>query len=353
MPFKARRPAGGFKVMYEYANRLSALGYAVHISYPLKTKYIKYRLPYFMRLLLSYIEGFNTNKWFNFHPNISLSYVKSVSDKYIIDADIIIATWWSTAYDMGRLSTSKGKKINLIQGYENWEGGADLLHSTYDMKSVTNIVVASYLKEIVERYTNRPVYFIPNAIDTLIFSLTKPIEERIATKICMLYSIQEIKGSKYGLEALEIVKGKYPELEVTLFGVCPEPEGLPTWVKFYRNPSNLVDIYNNNSIFLSNSLTEGMALTPMEAMACGCAVICTDILGHQEYAFDKETAELVPVKSPGRMAQSIIKLLRDSDYRQTLATNGHNYVQRFSWNEAVNKIDHLIKDLLNEDTSGR
>lgn len=353
MPFKARRPAGGFRVMYEYANRLSDLGYSIRISYSLKTKYIQYRFPYWIRLILSYIEGFRTNKWFDFRSNIDLTYIKSVSNKYIEDADVVIATWWSTAYDMGDLSESKGKKINLIQGYENWEGAEDLLHSSYNMKGVTNIAVATYLKDIITKFTNKPVHIIPNAIDTNLFKINNSIEHRTSTAVCMLYSIQEIKGSKYGLEALKIVKEKYPELEVTLFGVCPEPENLPDWMKFYRNPLNLSNIYNEHSIFISNSFTEGMALTPMEAMACGCAVICTDIPGHQEYAFDGDTALLVPAGEAETMAQAIIQLIENNQLRTKIAQQGNLFVQRFSWNVAVEKMNHLIKSLLNEDTSNR
>jgi len=42
LPFKIRKPAGGFRVMYEYANRLANLGYDIHITYPIKAKYVRY-----------------------------------------------------------------------------------------------------------------------------------------------------------------------------------------------------------------------------------------------------------------------------------------------------------------------
>lgn len=353
MPFKARRPAGGFRVMYEYANRLCALGYSVHITYSLKTKYMKYRLPYFIRVILSYLEGFRTNKWFDFDSRVTMSYAKGLIDKHTIDSDIIIATWWATVMEVGQLSESKGKKINLIQGYENWEGHTDLLHATYRISNITNIVVASYLKTIVEEYSNKPVHFIPNAINTNYFKVIRNIEERIPTKIGMLYSLQEIKGTKYGVEALMMVKNEIPNLEVELFGVCPEPANLPDWMTFYRNPNNLSQIYNNNAIFISNSLTEGFGLVSVEAMACGCSLICTDISGHQEYAFEGNTAVLVPVKDSRSMAQAIIRLIEDREYRIELAKNGNNFVQKYSWSTAVEKMDHLIKGLLNEDTSNR
>ncbi|PXV60961.1 glycosyltransferase involved in cell wall biosynthesis [Dysgonomonas alginatilytica] len=346
MPFKARRPAGGFRVMYEYANRLSDLGYDVHITYPLNTRYMEYRLPYIVRYLLTYIEGFRTSRWFDFRPKISMSYANSLKDQNVRDSDIIIATWWATALEMGALKNSKGKKINLIQGYENWTGHEDELHASYNMEGVTNIVVASYLKEIVEKYTENSTFLIPNAIDKDKYRVLESIEGRRSASICMLYSIQEIKGSIYGLEALVQVKEKYPELTVDLFGICPEPDNLPDWITFYRDPKDLCSIYNRNAIFISNSLTEGMALTPMEAMFCGCAAILTDIKGHEEYGKDNETALLYKAKDSNELANKIISLIVNNENRVSLAERGNSFIQQFSWDVAVDKMDKIVKNLV-------
>jgi glycosyltransferase involved in cell wall biosynthesis len=329
--------------MYEYANRLANLGYSVSITYPLITKYMSYRWSYPIRLLLSYIEGFKKDEWFQFNTNIERSYVKRVSDRYIKESDVIIATWWSTAFDMGQLDASKGKKINLIQGYENWEGQTDLVHASYDMPDVTNVVVASYLQEIVSKYTNKPITLIPNAIDNHKYYIKDPIESRKPETVCMMYSIQEIKGSKYGIEALHIVKDKYPDLTVELFGVCPTPENLPSWITFHRDPSDLCALYNRNAIFVANSFTEGMALTPMEAMFCGCASILTDIKGHSEYAREGETVLLYEVKNAIQLSAQIVRLIEDNQERLSIAKQGNTFIQQFSWDKAVDKMDVLIK----------
>lgn len=348
MPFKARRPAGGFKVMYEYANRLAELGYSVHISYPLKTQYMKYRLPYWVRLLLSYIEGFRTNRWFKFKPSITMSYIKSVKDKYVIDADVIITTWWATVLDVGCLSDSKGKKINLIQGFEDWEGHSDLLYASYNISGITNVVVASYLIDIVREHSPNKTELIYNAIDQDQYNIRKPIEERDNLSVCMNYSTQEIKGSKYGIEALIMLKNKYPKLKAELFGICPKPKDLPEWIVYHRNPSDLCDIYNRNSIFISNSLTEGFGLVSVEAMSCGCALVCTDIAGHKEYSINGETALLVKTQNPHDMFEKVSSLIDNHDIRIMLAQQGNKYVQHFSWDVAIAKMNSLIKKITSE-----
>lgn len=350
LPFKARRPAGGFKIMYEYANRLTRIGYDVHLYYPIKTPFMHYRLPYLCRYALTIIEGFRRDKWFTFDRRISMSYIPSVKDEYVADADIVIATWWATAQEMGKLSKVKGKKINLIQGFENWEGHEDLLFKSYDMENVTNIVVANYLADIVNQHTKKETHIIHNAVDSDIFGIKNPIEERKPYTIAMIYSIQEIKGSKYGIEALNLVKQHIPELEVELFGICPEPEGLPDWMKFYRNPNDLPDLYNRNSIFITNSFNEGFSLVILEALLCGCAVVCTDIEGHQHYRSQEGDAVLfVEAGNANAMAEQIIKLIKDNEARITLAKQGKEVAQQFDWNNAISKMDNLINKLLEEE----
>jgi len=307
---------------------------------------MEYRLPYFVRRILSVIEGFRTNKWFKFDPKITMSFVPCIKDKYVPDADIILVTWWTTASEVGLLSSKKGKKINLIQGFENWTGHLDLLYKSYNLPETTNVVVASYLKKIVDEHSIKTATIIPNAINGDQFYISGPIEERDPLSICMMYSIQEIKGSKYGLEALYKLKEIHPDLKVELFGICPEPEGLPgDWMVYSREP-DLNGLFNRNSVYITNSFTEGMALTPMEAMQSGCALVCTDIPGHSEYAKDNETALLFQVKNTDELVAKVDYLINNNQQRIELAKQGNKLVGQFTWDEAVLKMNNLIKKLL-------
>ncbi|MDR1810173.1 MAG: hypothetical protein LBR34_07205 [Prevotella sp.] len=131
------------------------MGYSVHLTYPVRTQFMKYRFPYWVRILMAYIERFDTNRWFKFNPAVTMSYVRYIAEQYVPDADIVLVTWWATALEVGKLSPRKGKKINLIQGFETWEGHTDLLCASYDMPDTTNVVVASYLRELVSQYTKK------------------------------------------------------------------------------------------------------------------------------------------------------------------------------------------------------
>lgn len=230
---------------------------------------------------------------------------------------------------------------------EDWDGNdSALLHLSYNQINTTNVVVASYLRDVVRQHTENETLIINNAIDSSVFFSKNPVESRNPQAICMLYSTQDIKGSEYGIEALKIVKQKYPQLKVDLLGVHSRPQELPQWMQYHRKADDLSDIYNRNAIFISNSLTEGMALMPLEAMSCGCALLCTDIDGHKEYAVDGQTALMYEPRNVEHLVRKIVLLIENQKLRYELAECGIEMSRRFSWKESVGKMDMLIQKLI-------
>ena len=143
-----------------------------------------------------------------------------------------------------------------------------------------------------------------------------------------MYHTQELKGCDDGFEALNLVKRKYPDLKVSLFGVYPTPENLPDWITYYRQPDKETfnNIYNSAAIFIATSWSEGWGLVVGEAMMCGCAVACTDNNGYKEMAIDGTTALLSPIKNPTALAQNFIRLIENDPLRLELSERGNEYI---------------------------
>ena len=160
----------------------------------------------------------------------------------------------------------------------------------------------------------------------------------------MLYSEEEHKGSVYGLAALEELKRLFPALEATLFSVYARPRHIPAWIAFVQRPANLSELYNRHTIFMSPSLSEGWALPPAEAMACGCAVVCTDIGGHWDYGIQEKTALLVPARDPGALVMAVSKLLTDPVFRTTLSTAALEHIRQFDWQRSTRQLIQLFQD---------
>jgi glycosyltransferase involved in cell wall biosynthesis len=103
----------------------------------------------------------------------------------------------------------------------------------------------------------------------------------------------------------------------------------------------LAQAYRQADILLSASWYESFPLFPLEAMACGLPVITTQF-GTEEYAQHGETAEIVEPRNPEQIADAILKLANDADYRHRLAVNGYRKAQEFSWQAASKKMASIV-----------
>lgn len=336
LPFPPRKPAGGTRVMYEFANQLALAGHRINFYHVLKVSYMVYYKPYWLRWLY-----FSMNKppvWFKLEPSIKTHLIPQVSNKYIADGDIIFSTWWALVHDMQSLSASKGTKNNLIQDIEFWAGFEDKVIQSYKFADIYNIAISEHIKTFVEQHSNNPVKKIMLAIDEKKYSQRIPLEQRDNASICMMYSEEPRKGSKFGLEAIIKAKQQLPNLTIKLFSVYKKPQNLPDYITYIENPEKIENIYNSSAIFLGPSLQEGCALPPIEALRCGCAVICTDIDGHGEYKIKGETVIAVPPMDTDAMCNEIIHLVKNPDQRIKLAKRGHEFISKFTWHNATQQL---------------
>ena len=346
LPMFLTSPSGGFKVVYEYANRLAALGHQIAIVHPRNIEHqpgiveaIKKRLWRFKHRLMHR----QLVPWFPVDAKVTLSLVTDLSERNIPEADVIFATACETAFPVAVYSARKGKKFYLIQSYESWNQPEEVVQASWKLP-LHKVVISRQLLEIASGIGERQrTTYIPNGIDFADFKLLTPIAGR-ELRIGMLAHPNEAKGTKDGLQALELVKQKYPELQAVLFGTEPRLECIPDWVSYERQPAKakLVDLYNSCRIFLNPSWTEGWGLTSAEAMACGCALVTADNGGAVEFSVDGENALVVPIKQPELLADGVLRLLDDDGLRMRIALSGHNSIQQFTWERAVNSLIDVI-----------
>ena len=346
LPFAGNKPIGGFKIVYEYANRLAERGHSVnliHPSYTFKDSLLnntKYLVRYYQRKI---DKSYNPDSWFSLDPKVNSLWVREISNENIPDADA------SDSYCLENCSmfrkTGSGIKVEkfyFIQHYETWNGKEEEVNETWKMP-FKKIVIAGWLKDIAESM-GEDSYYVPNAFDFSEFDMDIKPEKRNDKKVMMLYNDLEFKGSVYGLRAFNKLKKELSGLEVILFGVPNKPDGLPEWIQYYQTPERklLRKLYNESSVFISPSLAEGFPLPPAEAMMCGSALACTDIGGHREYAIDNETAVLFKPKDSDEIVTALKKLLSDNDLRIRLAYSGNEFIRQFTWERSVNEFENVL-----------
>ncbi|UNL46184.1 glycosyltransferase family 4 protein [Lactobacillus amylovorus] len=343
LPGYPRRPIGGYKVVFEYANELVDHGYDVSILFQNNEALDGYPFPEFVKLQFIRLFTKIEPRWFNLDKRIKkLSFRNKNCTSEIKETDIAIATALSTV-EFTKNMFSNSKLCYLIQGFENWNGVSnEEVYRTYNM-GFKKIVVSKSLQKIVEAHSLTPSTYVPNPLDINVYNVKIPIDKRNPYLIGMLYHENPMKGSRYALAAVKRVKRIFPKIHLIMFGTAKIPENLPNWIEYHQNASQseTIEIYNEISIFVNATIFEGFGLTGLEAMACGSALVSTDYPAVHEYATE-ENAMLSPVKNVDSLSKNIEILIKNSKKRIKIAKNGQKMAQNYSIDKAYARFEKAI-----------
>lgn len=317
-----RLAGGGTKILYEYANYLVHKGNSVEIAYMANQLWSNYHLPESLRRFLALKSIKRRPNWFELDKRIVKYGVFDVNNDTIHDADVIIITDVRTAYPVSKLNEGKGKKVYVIQDFENWVLPDEKVYETYSL-DFKHITVAKFLSNMVDAHSTSKAVCVPNGINTDLFKVKVPIEKRKEHSIAFHYRSNPQKGSRYAFETIKILQEKYPDLDVTVVSIEEKPDDLPKDCKFIHgaSPQEVADINNSVSVFMCTSVLEGFGLPGLEAMACGCALVTTDYTAVHEYAENQYNALISPVKDAESMARNVIRLFEDDTLRMKIARN--------------------------------
>lgn len=346
--------SGGVKAVFEFANHLTFRGNNVTVVYPMlpmKAGGKKYRPGVMLGTGIGLIKNLKKGSsidWFEVKAKVMR--VPALKEKYIPPADIIVATWWETAYFVKDCRKDKGEKFYLVQHYEIWGGPKTDVDRSYRL-GLRNIVNSNWLKLILEKEVHAKVEAIVfHAPDHEQFYAEDWRNCGDMIRILMSYRNIEWKGVADGVKAFEIVREKYPDIQLVMFGPAVGKD-IPLYAEFHKNPTTdaLRGLYNSCDIFLFPSRVEGFGMPPMEAMACKCAVVTTNVGAVPDYTIAEETALVASPNSPDLLAEQLLRLVEDKQLRIKISEEGHKYIKKnFSWAKATEKLEEIFKTTMVE-----
>ncbi len=91
------------------------------------------------------------------------------------------------------------------------------------------------------------------------------------------------------------------------------------------------------------SWDEGFGLPPLEAMASGCPVVCSNAGALAEVS--SHTASFSP-DSPEQLYAQITRVLTDRKYRESLISAGRKYVSKFRWHTVACQTEILYENII-------
>jgi len=91
---------------------------------------------------------------------------------------------------------------------------------------------------------------------------------------------------------------------------------------------DLAQLYCALDIFVSSSHTESFGLALAEAMAAGAPVVATETEGARELIQSGETGLLVSIGDVDKLAEAVLQLLNDRQWRVHLGTEARKTPRR-------------------------
>ena len=159
----------------------------------------------------------------------------------------------------------------------------------------------------------------------------------------LIEACQGLTGAK-----LYIV-GKYNRVFSQTSALTPQTSDIspqPSNIQFLGRVSDdeLVRLYNQAACFVFPSLYEGFGLPPLEAMACGCPVLVSDIPVEREVCGD--AAQYFNPLDPQNILHTITQYLNDADViKEKMRQKGFENITRFSWEKSAEILIQKLKEI--------
>lgn len=348
LPCYAWSPIGGFRVVYEYANRLADRGHEVAVVHPRRLRAgqpapggVGRRVSALRTRIREWLTR-PTIWWHPIDPRVRLLYVAEPDARRVPDGDVVFATAWQTAGYVAAYPASKGRGFYLVQDFHPWLGPRERIEASWRLP-LRKVAVSAWLRDQAAAADPAGAAHVP--IGVIRPALARRVHPRERKPVvAMMCSDAPYKALDVAFHALALARRRRPDLEAVAFGSPPRPAALPAWAEYVRRPGEeeLAAIYNRASVFVCSSAAEGFALPPAEAMACGCAVVTTDCGGNREYAEDGVTALVSPPGDAAALAANLVRCLDDDELRLRLAESGHDRVRRFTWERSTELLEACI-----------
>jgi O-antigen biosynthesis protein len=264
-------------------------------------------------------------------------------------AQYTFATNWETAYAVRDFRSTK-HKCYFVQDFEPWffapgseaafaeqtyrfgfhgitAGGwlASKLHQEYGMQTT-----ASGFSFDKDRYSHLPR------------------TANINTKRILFYARPSTprRGFELGILVLKELARRMPDIEIVLAGSNMSDYSIP-----FRHINmgivaldDLPQLYSNCDACLVLSFTN-LSLLPLELMACGCVVV-SNSGPNVEWLLNKHVATLA-VPTITDLSNALIEVLKNDDYRHSMAERGLALAHSTDWLDEARKIAATLQSLNN------
>ncbi|AFM39685.1 glycosyltransferase [Desulfosporosinus acidiphilus SJ4] len=323
-PVLSLEMGGGARFIYHLANALQDKGHDVEVVMPQKGAQV----------------------W---PLRTKLRRVNELTPSSIPSADFILPNFYLTVKPAWE--SQKGRVVRLSLGYEPlWVPDPETAKQTY-LIGAPIMSISQWHRQLLLKETGLESTVINAGVDTLTFH---PYPKRsTATGRKNIFYIMRDPASGYtwkgGPEFLKAVNALKNQVDFDLTVSIPENAyfafPVPCQIKTTTSDLEMAQLYAQADLFVYTSYFEAFGLPPLEAMACGTAVVTTDCGGNRDYVINGENCLLVPPSDFEQLSSAIYRLLRSDAERQRIASAGQAFAQSWTWQRTADQVEAFLLSL--------
>jgi glycosyltransferase involved in cell wall biosynthesis/predicted O-methyltransferase YrrM/Tfp pilus assembly protein PilF len=307
--------------------------------------------------------------WFQFQTPVVQVPAGQPMASSVPPSDVVVATYFINAVELRAVKAPV--KVYYAQGDQFVFADAamadtpqnrqfrELSRASYLLPGIRFVPNSKNLADTVQKLCGRrPDGILPVCTDQTIF---RSLERSVAGSRFRLLIVGPdsrgtaaeplvFKGMQDIHDALQILAAQNPHFTpVRMSGTPPDIfSRLPC--EFYIAPGDEMKtvLFGTAHIHIYASHYDSCPRPPQEAMAAGCAVVCTATSGAMEYCREGENCLLVPIQSPGAIATAVGRLIHDHPLREKLVQGGFATARQFprerEWNEWENMLYRFMDE---------
>jgi glycosyltransferase involved in cell wall biosynthesis len=207
----------------------------------------------------------------------------------------------------------------------------------------------------IERVPPSKLNVIRNGID--LESFDRPlVRHRFRKRAIHVARLNLVKDQVTLLKAARIVLNSAPDFQLDIVGDGPSKEellachrelGLDDSVRFLGHQDDVRSALADADLFVLSSLSEGISLTLLEAMAMRLPVVATNVGGNREVVVHNQSGLLVPAQSPPQLADAMLTILSDPAKARAMGDAGRLRVEEhFDVRRSVEEYARLYRHVI-------
>lgn len=214
-----------------------------------------------------------------------------------------------------------------------------------------------YLEKLLGNWIDAKTKVIHCGINPSKFTARENKPKSQPFNILQIGSLHWKKGQTDLIRAAKLLTEKITDFSITIIGEGPERKnlealidelGVQNYIKLAgaKSQDQVRSILPQADCYIQSSVSEGIPVSIMEALACRLPVIATGITGIPEIVIDHETGYLIPPNNPEALAKAIFHVYENFQEAQNLARQGQTLVhEKFNLQINVKQLVEVFQML--------